>query len=89
MLEGLGQNAMDLGINIGAKGTAANAQSGMLLSQGMQNSANVMAPANAYSPWGSLLSGAGTMLGNYAGQQQQQNQQYRYDPYTGQPVNWN
>ena len=88
MLEGLGQNAMDLGINIGAKGTAANAQSGMLLSQGMTNAANAMAPANAYSPWGSLLSGAGTMLGNYGGQQQQ-NQQYKFDPYTGQQIRWN
>lgn len=87
MLEGLGQNAMDLGINIGAKGTAANAQSGMLLSQGMTNAANVMAPANAYSPWGSLLSGAGTMLQNYA--QPQQQQQARFDPYTGQQIRWN
>lgn len=92
MLEGLGQNAMDLGINIGAKGTAANAQSGMLLSQGMTNAANVMAPANAYSPWGNLLSGAGTMLQNYNQQQPQQQQQagqFMYNPYTGQPVNWN
>ena len=88
MLEGLGQNAMDLGINIGAKGTAANAQSGMLMSQGMTNAANAMAPANAYSPWGSLLSGAGTMLGNYGGQQQQ-NQQYKFDPFTGQQIRWN
>lgn len=92
MLEGLGQNAMDLGINIGAKGTAANAQSGMLLSQGMTNAANAMQPANSFSPWGNLLSGAGTMLQNYNQQQPQQQQQagqFMYNPYTGQPVNWN
>lgn len=50
-MEGLSQNAMDQGINIGAKGTASNAQSGLLLSQGMQNAANTMQPANAYNPW--------------------------------------
>ena len=56
-LEGLGQNAMDMGINIGAKGTAATAQSGMLLGQGMTNAAKTMQPANAQSQWGDLLSG--------------------------------
>lgn len=56
-LEGLGQNAMDMGINIGAKGTAASAQSGMLLGQGMKDAATTMQPANAQSQWGDLLSG--------------------------------
>lgn len=82
-LEGLGQQAMDLGVNIGAKGTAQSAQSGSLLAQGMQNAANIMQPANAYSPWGSLLSGAGQALQSY-----NQPQQYRFDPYTGQQVRW-
>jgi hypothetical protein len=77
-LEGLGQNAMDLGINIGAKGTAANAQSGMLLANGMSAAANTMAPSNAYSPWGALLSGAGNQVQNYQNQQQQQQQQQQY-----------
>jgi len=85
MLEGLGQNAMDLGINIGAKGTAANAQSGQLLSQGMERAAQTMLPANSYSPWGALLSGAGTALQNYQNTNQQQ---YRFDPYSGQQIRW-
>lgn len=71
-LEGMGQQAMDLGINIGAKGTAAAGQSGALMAQGMTNAANTMAPANAWSPWGNLLSGAGTAM-----------QPYRFDPMTG------
>lgn len=84
MLEGLGKQAMDMGINIGAKGTAANAQSGALLAQGITQAAQAMQPANSYSPWGSLLSGVGTALQNY----QQQNSQYKYDPYTGQQIRW-
>lgn len=76
-LEGLGQNAMDMGINIGAKGTAANAASGALLAQGMQNAASSTQQANSYSPWGSMLQGLGQSM-----------QQYAYNPYTGQPVNW-
>jgi len=71
-IEGLGQNAMDLGINIGAKGTAGAATAGNLLGSGMASAAGVMAPANAYSPWGSLLSGAGSAM-----------QQYKFDPMTG------
>lgn len=59
-LEGLGQNAMGLGIDIGAKGTAGTAQAGLLTAQGIQNAANVMQPVNAYSPWGTLLSGMGS-----------------------------
>lgn len=64
-LEGLGQNPMDLGINIGAKGTAASAMSGQLLGQGMANAATTMQPANAYSPWVGLLSGGANMIGQY------------------------
>lgn len=78
-IEGLGQNAMDLGINIGTNGTASNALSGQLLSNGMTNAANTMQPANAYSPWGGLLSGAGSALQNY----QSQTAPMRFDPYTG------
>jgi len=78
-IEGLGQNAMDLGINIGAKGTASNAQSGALLAQGMTNAANTI-QENASSPWGTLLSGAGKIFQNY---QNQQTAPIRFDPYTG------
>lgn len=64
-LESMGQNAMDLGINIGAKGTAASTQSGMFLGQGMTNAARTMQDVNQISPWGNALVGAGGMLGNY------------------------
>jgi len=50
-MEGLAQNAMDQGINIGAKGTAASTTSGQLLANGLSNAANTMQPANAYNPW--------------------------------------
>lgn len=69
-LEGLGQQTMDQGINIGAKGTAATAQSGMLLGQGVQNSAQAMQQANQYSPWGNLLSGFGNAMTQQYGQPQ-------------------
>lgn len=72
-LEGLGQNAMDLGVNLGK--TTNNAQSGMLLANGMNAAAQTMQPANSYSPWGALLSGAGNQVANYQNQQQQQQQQ--------------
>lgn len=81
MLEGMGQQALDTGINIGAKGTAANAQSGMLMAQGMQQAAQAMQPANSFSPWGSLLSGMGATMQNYQ-------QPYSYNPYTGQRTTW-
>lgn len=80
-IEGLGQQAMEQGINIGAKGTAATAQSGMLLGQGMQNAAATQYKADATSPWGALLSGAGSAM-------QPMQQQYAFNPYTGQPIKW-
>lgn len=76
-VEKLGQQPLDLGINIGAKGTAARAQSGALLSEGLTRAAGVQAPANAYSPWAGLLTGAGTAM-----------QGYRFDPMTGKPITW-
>lgn len=74
-IEGLGQNALDMSVNIGK--TASPAQSGQLLATGMLGAANTMQPANAYSPWGSLFSGAGNSIQNWQNQQaqQQQNQQ--------------
>lgn len=80
-IEKLGQNAMDIGINIGAKGTAANAQSGLLLANGMTNAAHTMQPANAYSPLGTGLMNIGNMLGQYG-----QSGQYRFDPFTGKAI---
>jgi hypothetical protein len=76
-VEGLGQQPLDIGVNIGARGTAASQQAGMLLGSGMNAAANTQATANAYSPWGAALSGVGTALGNMQAQQaqNQQNQQ--------------
>ena len=56
-IEGLGQNALDLGINIGAKGQS-NAAAQALLTGGT-NAANTMAQANAYNPFAqALMSGS-------------------------------
>jgi hypothetical protein len=83
-LEGLGQNAMDIGTSIGQKVTTATGRSGMLLGEGMMGAARTMQPANAYSPWGAALSGIGNQIQQY---NQPQQQQYAFDPYTGQPLN--
>jgi hypothetical protein len=64
-VEGLGQNALTLGMDMGSTVTAANARSGSLLANGMTNAATTMQPANAYSPWGAMLTGAGTQLNAY------------------------
>ena len=64
-IEGLGQNALTLGMDMGNTVTAANARSGTLLANGMTNAATTMQPANAYSPWGAMLTGAGTQLNAY------------------------
>ena len=78
-LEGLGQNAMDLGVNLGK--VTSNAQSGQLLGQGMLGASQTMQQADAYSPWGAMLTGAGNTMQNYG--QQQQQQQYQFNPFTG------
>jgi len=74
-LESLAQNPMDIGTAIGAKSSTASANAGLLTAQGLANAAQTMQPANAYSPWGTLLSGAGQAIGNY-----NQPQQPTYDP---------
>jgi hypothetical protein len=71
-VEGLGQNALTMGMNMGNTTTAANARSGLLSGQGVSDAATTVAPSNAYSPWGSLLSGVGATT-----------QQYKFDPMTG------
>lgn len=77
-LESLGQNALDLGMTLGGKVTAANTNVGNALSQGTIGSANAMAASNAYSPWANLLSGVGGLFSNT-----NQQQQYKFDPFTG------
>lgn len=78
-LEALGQQPMDIGINIGAKGTASNAQAGMLLGQGMQQAANITGQQamQAGSPWGNLLQGGANMMQGMQSQQQQQQQMFQ------------
>lgn len=61
-LESLGMQPMDLGINIGSKGTAASQISAPILQRGLTSAAQTMQPSQAYSPWGNLLQGAGGML---------------------------
>ena len=64
-IEGMGQNAMNLGTSIGAKSSTAAAQAGMLTADGINNAAATMAPSNAYSPWGALLTGGANALQQY------------------------
>ena len=66
-LEGLGQNAMDIGLNVGAKGTAGNASGGMLLANGMTNAANTVGAQaqQGGSMWGNLLQGGARAFENY------------------------
>jgi hypothetical protein len=87
-LEGLGQNAMTQGISLGSTATAANAAAGGLLAQGMNNAARSQYTADAYSPWGSILQGAGNMIGQYGAQQQQNPQQLYYRDASGQMREW-
>jgi hypothetical protein len=54
-LENLAQQPMTLGTQIGARTTAANADAGRLLSQGMLQSAATQAPANAFSQSGNIF----------------------------------
>ena len=64
-IEGMGQQAMNLGTSIGAKSSTAAARAGMLTANGITNAAATMAPSNAYSPWGALLTGGANALQNY------------------------
>jgi hypothetical protein len=73
-LEGLGQQPLTLGMDIGRAVTQQSAASGGLLAQGMQNAANIQ-QAGSYSPWGTALMSGGNMLGTMAQPQQQAQQQ--------------
>jgi hypothetical protein len=55
-IEGLGQNALDIGINLGAKGQSTAGANALL--QGGTNAANTMAQANAYNPFATALMSA-------------------------------
>jgi hypothetical protein len=57
-LESLAERPLSLGTSIGAKTTASAAEAGRFLGQGMINSAQTQAPANAFSYSGNLFSQA-------------------------------
>ena len=80
-IEGLGQNALDLSVNMGK--VASPAQSGQLLGQGMLGAAQTMQQANQYSPWGTALMNAGNALNTMQQPQQQQTSGYMFNPFTG------
>jgi len=52
-IEGVGQQPLDIGINIGAKGMSPTAANALLV--GGTNAANTMASANAFSPFSTAL----------------------------------
>jgi len=56
-LENLAQQPLEMGVNIGGRTTAGTAAGGRFLGEGIINAAATMAPANAYSASGNLLSG--------------------------------
>lgn len=60
-IEGMGQNAMDLGTSIGAKTSTANANAGNLLAGGMLSAAQTQANAAQQNgnPWADILTSAG------------------------------
>jgi hypothetical protein len=66
-IEGLGQNALQMGMDLGGKVTNANAASGLLQAQGIQNAGNTIG-ANAQQAgnmWGNLLQGGADALSRY------------------------
>ena len=92
-LENLAQVPLTLGTQIGSKTTASAAEAGRLTGTGIINAAGTMAPANAYSLSGNLLSGvAGSpnvtsaLNKAFGNTPQPTQQQYTYDPVTKQFV---
>jgi hypothetical protein len=55
--EQLAQSPLDIGAQLGGRAATAGAQVGNTLMTGGTNAANAMYKANAYSPWGSAISG--------------------------------
>jgi hypothetical protein len=91
-LERLAQQPLDLSTSIGSRVSTANANVGNLTSQGIINAAATMAPANAYSAGGNLLTGAASSpvlagaVNKAFGNTQPTQQQYTFNPQTGQYV---
>jgi len=72
-LEGLGQQPLTLGMDIGRQVTSGSASAGNLLAQGMTNAAQIQ-QAGSYSPWGTALMNSGNMLSSMTQPQQQAQQ---------------
>jgi hypothetical protein len=92
-LESLAQVPLTLSTQIGAKTTASAADVGRITGQGIINAAGTMAPANAYSAGGNLLSGASqspvfaNAVNKAFGNTQQPTQQtFTFNPATGQYI---
>lgn len=92
-LESLAERPLTLGTEIGGRTTAGTAAGGRFLSEGITTAAGTMAPANAYSLSGNLLSGvAGSpnvtsaLNKAFGNTPQPTQQQYTYDPVTRQFV---
>ena len=91
-LERLAQQPLDLSTSIGSRVSTANANVGNLTGQGIINAAATMAPANAYSAGGNLLSGAAnspvlaSAVNRAFGNTPPAQQQYTFNPATGQYV---
>lgn len=58
--EQLAQSPLDIGAQLGGRAATAGAQVGQSLLSGGQSAARTMQAANAYSPWGSAISGLGS-----------------------------
>jgi hypothetical protein len=56
-LESLAERPFGLGVELGGKVSSAAGRAGAITGQGIINAAATMAPANAYSASGNLLSG--------------------------------
>jgi hypothetical protein len=92
-LERLAQQPLDLSTAIGQKVSTATANVGNLTSQGIINAAQTMAPSTAYSTAGNVVSGIaqspvfGSAVNRAFGNTQQPTQQqYTFNPQTGQYV---
>ena len=94
-LERLAQQPLDLSTAIGSRVSTANANVGQLTGQGIINAASTMAPANAYSGTGNLLSGVANSpvfnnaINNAFGNQPKTMGNMTIDPITGNFVEQN
>ena len=91
-LESLAQVPLTLGTQIGAQTTAGAANAGRLTGEGIMNAARTMAPANAYSVGGNLLSGAAnspvlaSAVNRAFGNTPPTQQMFTFNPATGQYI---